>query len=174
MSRLIDEIFTFNEKADLLGNGMDSFKELAYVLEESFEGFEGIYNTADLAGNPFKPGDPEYPTARQLGVSLANSLKDGLDIHDLPQLTDVQEFDKSIDAVVFHIGKLAKMGLTRRQVAEGFSVVAEANMAKVSAPKDSAGKQLKPDGWVGPEDKLQLILNERQKETNADNYKTIR
>jgi len=159
---IVQDIFTFNKEAGLLNDGMDSFKELAYVLEESFEGFEGIYNTADLDGNPFKPGDMQYPTARQLGVSLANSLKDGLDIHDLPQLTEVQEFDKSIDAVVFHIGKFAKMGLTVEQVAEGFAAVSACNMAKLTGPKDELGKQLKPEGWTGPEDKLQKILDDRK------------
>jgi len=161
MANIVQDIYDFNSKAGLLEDGMDSFKELAYTLEECFEGFEGVYNTADMDGNPFKPGDANYPTARQIGLSLANSLKDGLDIHDLPELTEVQELDKSIDIVVFNIGKLAKMGLSVDQIHEAFGVVSNANMAKLDAPKDSAGKQLKPDGWVGPEEQLQTILSER-------------
>jgi hypothetical protein len=162
VSRLIDEIFTFNEKAGLLNDDMDSFKELAYVLEESFEGYEEAYNTQDQDGNRFKPGDKEYPTARNLGLSLANSIKDSFARTGMPLPTEVQEFDKSLDAVFFHIGKLAKMGLSRSQVAEGASVVAECNMAKLDGPKDELGKQLKPEGWTGPEPELQRILDERQ------------
>jgi len=162
MTSLVEDIYTFNQEAGLLGKGMDSFKEMAYTLEECFEGFEGAYNTLDKDGNPFKPGDMEYPTSRQLGLSLANSLKDGMDIHKLPDIPEVGELDKSIDIVVYNIGKIAKMGLTVEEIYEAFAVVSEANLAKLNGPKDEHGKQLKPEGWVPPEDKLQLILDSRK------------
>ena len=142
---------------------MDSFKEISYIFEEAFEGYEEAYNTTSITGERFKPGDVEYPTARQLGLSLANSIKDFFERTGYPLPTEVQEFDKSIDSVVFHIGKLLKMGLTIDQIQEGFDVVSEANLAKLSAPKDEYGKQLKPEGWEPPEDKLQVILDKRPK-----------
>lgn len=160
-SNLISDIFKFNRDAGFLGDDMDAFKELAYVLEESFEGFEALYNTMDKDGNPFKPGDKEYPTARQLGLSLANSIKDGMSIRDLELPSEVAEFDKSIDAIWFHIGKLAKMGLSEEQVAQGFDAVAVCNLAKLGGPIDDKGKQLKPEGWTGPEAELQKILDSR-------------
>ena len=159
---IIQDIYDFNKEAGLLEDGMDSFKELAYVLEESFEGYEEAYNIADEDGNRYKPGDPKYPTARQLGLSLANSIKDSFERNGFPLPTDVQEADKSIDAVIFHIGKLAKMGLTPDQIEQMFSVVTGCNMAKLGGPKDELGKQLKPEGWTGPEEQLQAILDERK------------
>lgn len=159
----IEDVYEFNKRADLLEDGMDPFKELAYVFEESFEGFEECYNTQDENGDPFKPGDKEYPTARQLGLSLANSIKDAVERRGLEMPSEVAEVDKSIDAMVFHIGKLAKMGLTADQTERLCSVVTGANLRKLDGPKDDHGKQLKPEGWVGPEEDLQKILDERGK-----------
>ena len=159
---IVEDVFEFNEKANLLDGEMDAFKELAYILEESFEGFEECYNTTNQDGEFFKPGDIEYPTARQLGISLANSLKDSVERRGLPLPSEVAEFDKSIDAIVFHIGKLAKMGLSREQVHRGFKAVTDANLRKLDGPKDEHGKQLKPEGWTGPEPELQAILDERK------------
>ena len=159
---LINDVYAFNKEAGFLGEGMDSFKELAYVLEESFEGYEEAYNTVDESGERYKPGDDKYPTARQLGLSLANSIKDSFERNGFTLPTEVAEADKSIDAVYFHIGKLAKMDLTPDQIKRMFSVVHNCNMNKLTGPKDDLGKQLKPDDWVGPEDQLQAILDERE------------
>jgi len=76
MCKLIKDIYKFNKDAGLLEDGMDSFKEISYIFEEAFEGYEEAYNTTSITGERFKPGDVEYPTARQLGLSLANSIKD--------------------------------------------------------------------------------------------------
>lgn len=158
---MIKDVFTFNREAGLFDKGMDPFVELAYVLEESFEGYEEAYNIADENGDRYKPGDEKYPTARQLGLSLANSIKDSFERNGFPQPDDVAEFDKSLDAIVFHLGKLGKMRLTEDQVARGFTAVHHCNMAKLRGPKDDLGKQLKPEGWTGPEEALQSILDER-------------
>jgi len=162
MNRLLQEVYAFNLGADFIGKGMDSFKELSYTFEECFEGYEEVYNTLDSKGNPFKPGDKEYPNARAIGVSLANSIRDGMLRKELPELSDVAELDKSLDICMFNLGKMFKMGLSVEQVEQAFSIVADANISKLGAPKDSAGKQLKPEGWVGPEDKLQELLNTRK------------
>ena len=159
---IIQEVYDFNNNAGLLNDDMDPFKELAYVLEESFEGYEEAYNTLDAEGNRYTPEDPKYPTARQLGLSLANSIKDSFERTGLPLPTEVQEVDKSIDAVFFHLGKLAKMGLSPDQIDRCFQAVIDCNNAKLTGPKDDLGKQLKPEGWTGPEDKLQAILDERK------------
>jgi DNA-binding transcriptional ArsR family regulator len=158
---IVTDIYEFNKQAGLLDKEMDSFSELAYVFEEAFEGLEEAYNKMDENGERYKPDSQYYPTARQLGLSLANSIKDSFDRNGFTLPTEVQEFDKSIDAVVFHIGKLAKMGLTTEQIERGFKAVSNCNMNKLTGPKDEHGKQLKPEGWTGPEEELQKILDER-------------
>lgn len=154
MCSLVEDIVEFNEKAGFLGSGMDSFKETAYILEEAIEGYEDVFNM---------PSDPEAPvvTARVWAVSLLNQIKLAKEARGLPMPTEVEEFDKAIDGVFFNIGKLAKMNLSTAQIQEGFKVVSDANMSKLGAPLDELGKQLKPEGWVAPEAKLQAILDAR-------------
>ena len=154
MGNLVEQIVDFNDKAGFLGKGMDSFKETAYILEEAIEGYEDVFNN---------PDDPDAPvvTPRIWAVSFLNQVKEAKETRGLPMPAEVDEFDKAIDGVVFNIGKLAKMGLSIEQIYEGFSVVSEANLSKIGAPKDELGKQLKPEGWVAPENRLQAILNER-------------
>jgi len=141
---------------------MDTFNETAYILEEAMEGFEGSFNASDKDGNPIKPGDKYWVTARQWSLSIMNQVLDAFNKRpDLTLPSEVAEFDKAIDGVVFNIGKLAKMGLTEAQIHKGFQAVYDCNMAKLGGPKDDLGKQLKPEGWTGPEDNLQEILNGR-------------
>ena len=159
---IVDDVFTFNKEAGLLGKPMDSFLETAYVLEEGMEGFEAAFNSEHKDGTPVKPGDKEWVTARQWALGLMNQVHQAFEQRNLPLPSDVEEFDKAIDGIWFNIGKLAKMGLSREQVRAGFDSVFEANMAKIDGPKDELGKQLKPEGWEGPEDELQIILDERR------------
>ena len=76
-------------------------------------------------------------------------------------ITDVDRLDKAIDAIVFAIGSIAKLGLSPAQITRAIDVVTEANLQKLSMPKDEHGKLMKPKGFVGPEAKLQAILDER-------------
>jgi len=151
---LVQDIFDFNLKADLLGKGMDSFLETAYILEEAVEGYEDVFNM---------PEDPNAPvvTARAWALGFLNQVREAKIARNLPMPSEVAEVDKAIDGVVFNIGKLAKMDLTPDQIERMFKVVSDANMSKLDGPKDDLGKQLKPDGWVGPEAALQVILDER-------------
>jgi len=163
MCKLIKDIYKFNKDAGLLEDGMDPFLEMSFILEEVFEQYEGVYSTLKSDGTPAVPGDLEYPTASQLGISLANSIKDGMERRNLPMPLDVNELDRAIDIVIFSIGKMFKMGLSQEQVEECFNIVNSANMAKIGAAKSKEGKQLKPEGWEPPEDKLQVILDKRPK-----------
>jgi hypothetical protein len=159
---VIEGIVEFNEKAGLLNNGMDSFNETAYIFEEAFEGYEDAYVLKDEKGNYYPKGHPRYPTSRQLGLSLMNSIREALSAKGFELPSDVAELDKAIDLIVFSVGKMAKMGLTADQIKEAINVVNEANLNKLGGPKDEAGKQLKPEGWVGPEKALQGILDSRK------------
>jgi len=53
------------------------------------------------------------------------------------------------------------MGLTTEQVYEAFGIVSNCNIAKLGGPKDDLGKQLKPEGWKGPEESLKALLDRR-------------
>jgi len=154
MNDLVQDIYDFNDKAGLLGKGMDSFVETAYILEEAVEGYEDVFNM---------PDDPDAPTvtARDWALGFLNQVKEAKENRNLPMPSEVDELDKAIDGVVFNIGKMAKMGLSVAQIKEAFKVVSDCNMSKLGAPKDKLGKQLKPEGWTGPEPELQKILDER-------------
>jgi len=158
---LVQDIYDFNEKAGLLGNGMDSFMETAYILEEAIEGYEDVFNM---------PEDPNAPvvTARSWALGFLNQVKQAKENRGLPMPAEVDEVDKAIDGVVFNIGKLAKMGLTVEQICRMFKVVSDCNMSKLDGPKDDLGKQLKPEGWTGPEKDLQKILDERPSSKDTD------
>ena len=154
MSSIVQDIFDFNDQMGLLGKGMDSFMETAYILEEAIEGYEDVFNM---------PTDPEAPvvTARSWALGFLNQVKDAKEARNLPMPEEVDELDKAIDGVVFNIGKIAKMGLSVEQIEEVFAIVSNANMSKLKGPKDALGKQLKPEGWIGPEAELQKVLDER-------------
>ena len=158
---IIDDIFHFNKEAGLLGKPMDTFHETAYILEEAMEGFEPAFNGQHKDGTPVVPGDKEWVTARAWSLSLMNQILQAFEQRNLSLPKEVSDFDKSIDGTWFNIGRLAKMGLSREQVREGFEAVYQANISKIGGPKDEHGKQLKPEGWVGPETKLQKILDKR-------------
>ena len=75
-------------------------------------------------------------------------------------IPDVDRLDKACDAVVFAIGSMAKLGLTPAQIIEAMNIVTEANLQKLSNIKiDSSGKLLKDSNFVGPETKLQALLD---------------
>jgi len=155
-------IIDFNSKAGLLGKPMDSFAEAAYIFEEAMEGYEPALNGANEKGEPITPEDKQWVNARQWSLGLCNNLHQAFEARGIPLPTEVAEFDKSLDAMFFHAGKLAKMGLTAEQIDLGMDIVTAANMRKLGAPKDEHGKQLKPEGWKGPEEMLQAILDERK------------
>ena len=161
MRNPISEILRFNKEAGLLGNGMDSFKETAYILEEAIEGFEPAFNGQHKDGTSVLPSDSEWVSARQWSLSLMNQILQAFNARNIPMMSEVAEFDKALDGIVFNTGKLGKMRLTADQIQEGLLVVNDANMEKLGAPKDEHGKQLKPDGWTGPEVRLQAILDKR-------------
>lgn len=159
MPSIVQGIYDFNDQAGLLGKGMDSFMETAFILEEAVEGYEDVFN---------QPENPNAPvvTARDWALGFLNQVKEAKDLRNLPMPSDVAEADKAIDGIIFNVGKLAKMELTVEQIERMINIVTVCNMAKLGGPKDKLGKQLKPEGWVGPEEQLQEVLNERVIHTN--------
>lgn len=71
--------------------------------------------------------------------------------------------DAVFDKIYFGIGFLYRMGLTAEQIKAGFTAVHECNMAKkvgVQAKRGGDGvvDAVKPEGWVGPEERIAEIL----------------
>jgi predicted HAD superfamily Cof-like phosphohydrolase len=148
MQNPIKRIVQFNEKAGLLDRGYDDFLESSYQVEEALEGLPSVNKlTSIVQAESSKPKD----IARAI-VKIAN---------DGPPPSDVGRLDKACDAVVFAIGSMAKLGLSAQQITKALNVVMDANMAKLSMPKDEFGKLTKPSDFEGPEAKLQAILDER-------------
>ena len=139
----IDAIYQFNEQAGLLEQGYNDFSESAYQIEEALEGYEiaqGFTVHLDT------PKEMSRTIVRAQGPFIG---------------TDVDRLDKAIDAIVFAVGSIAKLGLTPPQIREAIEIVTTANLQKLSMPKDEFGKLTKPADFVGPEAKLQELLDRR-------------
>ena len=148
MSNFVQEICDFNKQAGLLEKGYNDFLESSFQIEEALEGF------------------PFIGAKVSMEVTTAHSAKDisreFLNQLGTCHLNDVDRLDKAIDAIVFAVGSIAKLGLTPEQISRAISVVTNANLQKLSMPKDEFGKLTKPVDFVGPEVELQKILDERQ------------
>ena len=139
----IDAIYQFNEQAGLLEQGYNDFSESAYQIEEALEGYEIAHGfTVHLD----TPKEMSRTIVRAQGSFVG---------------TDVDRLDKAIDAIVFAVGSIAKLGLTPPQIREAIEIVTTANLQKLSMPKDEFGKLTKPADFVGPETKLQELLDRR-------------
>ena len=139
----IDAIYQFNEQAGLLEQGYNDFSESAYQIEEALEGYEiaqGFTVHLDT------PKEMSRTIVRAQGPFIG---------------TDVDRLDKAIDAIVFAVGSIAKLGLTPPQIREAIEIVTTANLQKLSMPKDEFGKLTKPADFIGPETKLQKLLDRR-------------
>ena len=139
----IDAIYQFNKQAGLLEQGYNDFSESAYQIEEALEGYEiaqGFTVHLDT------PKEMSRTIVRAQGPFIG---------------TDVDRLDKAIDAIVFAVGSIAKLGLTPPQIREAIEIVTTANLQKLSMPKDEFGKLTKPANFVGPETKLQELLDRR-------------
>ena len=153
MENPFKSIYKFNKEAGLLEKGYSDFLEPSFLIEEALEDLPELGNLVNELGLiETKPKN----IARHI-VGLAG----GMDA----ELTDLQRFDKHIDAIVYAVGGAYKLGLTPQQLEAGIAAVMYSNMKKIGAGKDEHGKALKPDNWVEIEAeqnrKLQSILDKR-------------
>jgi len=151
MNQALIKIREFNKKAGLLKDGYSDERECAYPIEEALEGFDDLTYLQNL----FKLSNASPKDLSRSIIDYATNSDGSSDIQD------VDRFDKHLDIIVFSIGSLYKLELNSEQIARGLNVVVNANEQKLDAGKDSAGKQLKPDGFIPPEPQLQAILDER-------------
>ena len=155
MENPFKSIYKFNKEAGLLEKGYSDFLEPSFLIEEALEDLPTLKSLGQVISiNSENPKE----IARQI-VSIAGGN------NTTKPLTDLQRFDKHIDAIVYAVGGAYKLGLTPQQLEAGIAAVMHSNMKKIQAGQDSAGKQLKPDNWPEIEaeqiKKLQAILDKR-------------
>jgi len=148
----IKQIVDFNKKAGLVEKGYNDHLEASFQIEEALEGFTQLQRLAKVLYL-----DTQEATPKELSRTLV-SVAHSSDEH----LSDVDRLDKACDAVVFAIGSMAKLGLNSNQVTRALNIVMQANNAKLcEKSSDSYGKLQKPKDFIGPEEALQKILDER-------------
>ena len=143
----VEQIHDFNKQAGLLDKPYNDLLESSFQIEEALEGFPfiGAKVSMEVSGDH---------SAKDISREFLNQL-------GTCHLSDVDRLDKACDAIVFAFGSIFKLGLNPEQAARAVSVVMNANLAKLSMPKDEFGKLTKPEGFVGPETLLADILAER-------------
>ena len=148
----IQQIYDFNRQAGLLDQPLDDYREASFLIEEALEGF----NTSALASAVGAASNSPKDISRAI-VSLC---KDSADTILPATLSPVSRVDKGCDAITFAAGYLFKCGLTPTQVEQAMSIVMDANLQKLSMPRDSFGKLMKPADFIGPEERLKQLLEE--------------
>ena len=152
----VQQIYDFNKQAGLLEKGYDDFLESSFQIEEALEGFPNLQNLANiLTDEESEERVRDDASPKNISRAIVQYVSGNT------KISDVDRLDKACDAVVFAIGSMAKLGLTPDQIVEAMHIVTEANLQKLSMPKDEHGKLTKPANFVGPETKLQAILDKR-------------
>lgn len=155
MTNIIQQVYDFNVKADLLSKGYSDTLESAFQIEEALEGFPNISAVYHLLNTTEEISNK---TARDTSRAIVHIAS----LDSTFQISDVDRLDKACDAIVFAIGSMAKLGLTPSQIEQALNIVTSANLQKLDMPKDDHGKLTKPADFVGPEVELQKILDERK------------
>lgn len=174
MENPIKQIYKFNKEAGLLDAGYNHLREPAFLIEEALENLNTKWIAKILANGAF---GSDYKTSEEqespkglsrwiVGLGREQFDKNGNQL-ELTEPSDLELFDKHIDAFVYTVGSMAKLGLSPQQIEAGIHAVMHSNFKKIGSKKDSEGKQLKPDNWDEIEAeqnaKLQAILDKRQK-----------
>lgn len=123
--------------------------------KQSFEQIERTIEWNELRGNT--PDTLDY----QLEIDM---LQEELNEFKLAvaEGNRVAMFDALLDLDFVRIGTLGKMQINAHTQVDGYEAVLKANESK-SATKNAAGKITKPEDFVGPEVKLQELLNSIRK-----------
>lgn len=150
MENPIKLIHRFNKEAGLLDKTYSSWLESTFLVEEALEGFD-VSHLESLV--PFDEGSINPKTLSRHILGEAN---------EYTTLPEVDALDKSCDAAIFAIGSMAKLGLTPAMITEALNIVMQSNLQKLKDRQyDSKGKLGKNDNFVGPEEKLQALLDRR-------------
>ena len=143
----VQRIYEFNRDAHLLDQPIDDYREASFLIEEALEGF----NTHELALALNAPSDAPKDIARAI-VALCKAS-------GTTTLSPVDRLDKACNSNVFSFGYMLKQGLSVDQCHQAMNAVMDANLQKLTMPRDSFGKLMKPATFIGPEVTLQRIID---------------
>jgi len=154
----IKAIYQWQQKAGNLDHLYDDFLESSFQIEEALEGFTKPYENLHREDGSVIVDTINSTGTKEFSRDLVGWFQS---FSNFEPISDVDRFDKAIDAIIFAIGSMGKLGLTPQQIQHGLLVVNHANMQKLGMPRDEHGKLMKPEGFVGPEVELQKILDKR-------------
>ena len=129
------------------------YLESSFQIEEALEGFTDLFELAKVLSRSDKitvKSESPKDLSRAI-IALASTEYD--------DISNVERLDKACDAIIFAIGSMTKLGLDHHAITKALNIVNDANKAKLGMSRDSEGKLLKPEGFVGPEVKLQELLD---------------
>lgn len=150
MENPFKQILRFNKEAGLLDRPFDPVLENRHLIEEALEGFD-----LGLVARKAAYITEDKLTAQSIAAWLLSGQTG-------ESITEVELLDKACDAVVFAVGTMAKLGLNHAQITRALNTVMQANLTKLKDPvMGSDGKLGKSGDFVGPETKLQEILDSR-------------
>ena len=148
----IQQISDFNQQAGLLDQPLDDYREASFLIEEALEGFNTAHLAAALDAGSSSPKD--------IARTIVGICRNDESTMYPATLSPVDRLDKACDAVVFAVGYMLKQGLSVDQCHQAMSIVMDANLQKLSMPRDSFGKLMKPANFIGPEERLRQLLEE--------------
>ena len=143
------------------GNAAKPYKdslESSFQIEEALEGFENLPKLSSLV----LVEDAETGYSNYTPKDISRAIVALVEVENTC-IPDVDRLDKACDAIVFAIGSMTKLGLDHHAITKALNIVNDANKAKLGMSRDSEGKLLKPEGFVGPEVKLQELLDSIRK-----------
>lgn len=163
MNNAVQAIYDWQVAAGNAYKQYDDFLESSFQVEEALEGFDVSALGALLNTTIYNH--------KEVSRSIVDAAINCQTTIEPMRPSDVDRLDKACDAVVFAIGSMAKLGLNADEITEALLIVNDANQQKLSAKRDAAGKLGKPADFVGPETKLQQLLDNRicLKEINEKN-----
>lgn len=157
----IKEIAKWQKDAGNSAKPYDDFLESSFQIEEALEGFSDLPKLAErVLAKDLVTGYENYTPKDVSRAIVALARMDG---EVTEYLADVDRLDKACDAIVFAIGSMTKLGLDHHAITKALNIVNDANKAKLGMSRDAEGKLLKPEGFVGPEVKLQELLDSIRK-----------
>ena len=129
--------------------------ESSFQIEEALEGF-GDFPYLQVRLHSENEYHEELCNPKEISRQIVRLAEMDSKPTNIP---DVDRLDKACDAIIFAIGSMTKLGLDHHAITKALNIVNDANKAKLGMSRDAEGKLLKPEGFVGPEVKLQELLD---------------
>ena len=155
---IIDEVYAWQVNAGNAEKPYDDLLEASFQIEEALEGMPFVGDLAEVLSVPSDLPKLENHVSRAI---VGYALDGTGDFVTSGVVSDLERFDKALDAIVFAIGSIAKLKLSADDLKEGLRIVNNANVQKLGCPRDQEGKLLKPEGFIEPQPELQKILDRR-------------